>query len=745
MSEQETILRQVLPYLRQLGYQTIRPEQRFGTGSRKVVVDAAVYDDRDQLVASVEVKPDLGSIPERVGPYHPLVQQALRNALVSEAPNVLLTDGIRHLWFRVDFSTGSLEPIEKPPRAVSVSSVSVPFRDTEEVQRIVSISLDHFRRHSHGMWPTAEDVLLDILQAKVQDEISIEEGKKKQFWAAEQEPDEQVMGRLQGLYGAWSSGEILPEAVPHEAWISVVRLLQPFDWLRTDRHFIKPILDRIMSSSMKTTKGQFVTPHGLVDLMVQLVDPQPGERVLDPCCGTGGFVAEVVARWAGANDHKVPWTVFGVDFDPYMVQMARLNLAISGGRPDRVFIANSLDQKALDGVTVHRATFDVAFADPPIGMTAVDELSVLDQYELVQRRRLARQRPEVLFLERCLQLLKPGGRMAIILPEVLVASPRYGFVREWLAETASIDAVISLPFHAFAPAASVKSCILLLRKERSDAEQHIFMAIAQQIGYDQLGRPDNRSDLADILEQYRWQQKSGSVPRQARTWTVALGRSDLTARLDAPFYQPETRRVFERLRGLTVPVVELGEIAQTIARGSVVPTAAFSESGVPVIGSGQISAGELDLLAAQRVPDSFLAKVPDYLVLREGDLLVSVRGQIGKAALVSNRELPAIAGQGTVVVRLVSGTVSPEFLRLLFATEWIRRQLDIYAQRGGAPELHAEDLKKVLVPILEEAAQSRLVDRLRQAAELRKRAEHLEQQVSEDLGAILETGTTNAD
>jgi type I restriction enzyme M protein len=147
--------------------------------------------------------------------------------------------------------------------------------------------------------------------------------------------------------------------------------------------------------------------------------------------------------------------------------------------------------------------YSLVLTNPPFGAVVKDE-RILNDFELGRGK--DRQRTEVLFIERCLALLKPGGRLGIVLPDGILTNTSLQYVRDFILKKAKILAIVSLPQTAFIPAGSgVKASLLFLRKkdnEKENREYHIFMAIVEHIGYDATGRPDE-NDFPQILADYR--------------------------------------------------------------------------------------------------------------------------------------------------------------------------------------------------------------------------------------------------
>ena len=236
--------------------------------------------------------------------------------------------------------------------------------------------------------------------------------------------------------------------------------------------------ESIVTNTLKQERGQFFTPRNIIRLMVEMMDPGEGDTVLDPACGSGGFLVmaldhvrkkiaeelypdeEGILLLDRANsDPKVlararkyaQKKMFGVDFDIDLRKAARMNMVMSGDGHGNIFTFNSLhfpkggDEDAKEAQecgmrcdAMHGGSFDFVFTNPPFGAKIpIDDPEILRQFELGRRWRKdgdswyktddlqKSQPPEILFIERCYQFLKEGGKMAIVLPDGILGNPEY--------------------------------------------------------------------------------------------------------------------------------------------------------------------------------------------------------------------------------------------------------------------------------------------------------------------------------
>jgi type I restriction enzyme M protein len=340
----------------------------------------------------------------------------------------------------------------------------------------------------------------------------------------------------------------------------IVAELQGYSFLSTDIDLKGHAYEEIVGSNLKGDRGQFFTPRNVMHMAVAMLNPKLDEKILDPACGTGGFLVTamnlVIAKLKQdqAKDLGKPeseWnddekkalqsrisemaesSFFGFDIAPELVKATKMNMVMNNDGSGNILRTDSLlpphlweidFKSALAGalkITPAELSnkdsigfFDVIITNPPFGSKIlIKEEYMLDQYaighgwespkktkngEWKKKTVLSASPPEQLFIERCLQLLKPGGRMAIVLPDSILGSPGLGHIRQWLLGEAKIIASLDLDSDTFQPHTGVQTSILILQKktleEKAEEQRtrvlhpyNIFMAVIDKVGHDKRG------------------------------------------------------------------------------------------------------------------------------------------------------------------------------------------------------------------------------------------------------------------
>ena len=245
--------------------------------------------------------------------------------------------------------------------------------------------------------------------------------------------------------------------------------------------------------------GQYFTPREVVEFMVKMVTLDHEERVLDPACGSGGFLLHAMDHIReqasefyaeGTPEHRDYWhdfakeMLFGIEVNNSIARVAKMNMILHDDGHGNVIGNDALENfDTLDSRPdrFQKERFDVILTNPPFGgVVKKEEKPYLEYYDLGKKKKS--QKTEVLFLERCFDFLKwETGKLAIILPDGILNNSSLQYVRDYIEQRFQILAVVSLPQTAFSHyGAGVKPSILFLRKF-SETEYSLYQANINQI------------------------------------------------------------------------------------------------------------------------------------------------------------------------------------------------------------------------------------------------------------------------
>jgi type I restriction enzyme M protein len=305
----------------------------------------------------------------------------------------------------------------------------------------------------------------------------------------------------------------------------IVSELQRFSLVDTETDVKGEAYEEIVGPNLRGDRGEFFTPRNVCNMTMEMLFSlfpeekltSPGElKILDPAVGTGGFLVSGIQKIKSfflnrglkydqlrdAVRDVANTNFFGIDFNPFLVKVAQMNMVMHGDGSANIVHANSLEKTSNwnDEAKrkIHLAEFDIVVTNPPFGTKAViDNPDILEQFELTKfgasspRTALP---PEQLFVERCLDFLKPSGVLGIVLPDSILSNPGLKWIREWILKKAYILASIDLPTETFEPHTGTQTSILILKKKKPEQEKlqedyEIFMAIPEKVGHDRRGNP----------------------------------------------------------------------------------------------------------------------------------------------------------------------------------------------------------------------------------------------------------------
>lgn len=421
---------------------------------------------------------------------------------------------------------------------------------------------------NEGMKKTAFWELLNLIFCKLYDEKrKIQDAAdgisyRRRFWVGAkerftEEGQREVAIRIKGLFNELQESQVFKDVfdgseqimLSDRALAFVASELAKYSFLEATVDVKGTAYETIVSNTLKQEAGQFFTPRNVIRCMVDMLDPDEDTRVLDPACGSGGFLVMVldhvrrkiaqemfpelsgVRLEAKFNTPEVSERVrkyaekmvFGFDFDPDLKKAARMNMVMAGDGHSNIFNINSLDYPdgakedvpkiapvVLDSISQSKdrnfpfekadnnaqGRFDMIFTNPPFGAKVEVDAEIARKYTLNSKA------PEVLFIEACYNFLKPGGKMAIVLPDGILGNPNTESVRIWILKHFKLLASVDLPVETFLPQVGVQASLLFLQK-KTEAEENldytkedydVFMAIVEKVGKDRRGVPIYKRD-----------------------------------------------------------------------------------------------------------------------------------------------------------------------------------------------------------------------------------------------------------
>ena len=388
--------------------------------------------------------------------------------------------------------------------------------------------------------PTAFGELCKLIFVKISDEQKPRRrGEPYQFQIKTHEPSSKLAARINELYNEQKAKdpEVFTESIKVDERVlrTVVSHLEEINLNKTDLDVKGVAFEQFMDGFFKGDFGQYFTPRPVIEFAVKMMKPEHDWDVLDPACGSGGFLLhalDYMRKQAGEyfdketepNEYRDYWHnfaakhLFGIEINDEIARVAKMNMIVHDDGHTNVIsfdALDSIDKMHEKNRGFEADKFDLIITNPPFGSKINSaEKPYLSTYELgntYNAKGVAKPRKnqssEVLFIERIWEFLKPDtGKAAIVLPDGILTNSSTQYVRDFVLEKFQLLAVVSLPQHAFAHfGAGVKASVIFVRKRRenevADENEPIFMAAPELIGYDATGRA-TKSQFDEIIQKY---------------------------------------------------------------------------------------------------------------------------------------------------------------------------------------------------------------------------------------------------
>ena len=524
------------------------------------------------------------------------------------------------------------------------------------------------------------------------------------------------------------------------------------------------------------------------------------DTVLDGCCGSGGFLIEAMAEMSNQiagntslsqleQEHHMSKlrteALWGVDAgtDPQIARIARLNMLLHRDGGSRIYQGDLLDkqlliepgtsldlrleteelQTGLLGNTPQR--FSVVLTNPPFSMNYERkdpaEARILSEYLLSandEGRAVSSLKSSVMFIERYWELLEDQGRLVTVMDNSVLNTATDQSARRFIRENFVVKAIIELPKNAFVKAeSSVSTSVLYLRKKTSPAEQQpaIYMALCTNVGHNDSGRDrPELNQLPSLPDEYCQYEETGTLPDVHRGFIVQsseLNVGNTTRRLDAAYFNPDYFATLAQLDEMSTErgweVVVLDDLLDASNRkgaltGGATPLGArYPDYGPKFIRVQNVHPNRLDwsLETDACIPTDIHNGQLSRSQLQPGDVVFTITGSYGNAAVVPDNFAPANINQHSVRIRVDRDRVKPEYLAAFLNSSLCRPQVDRTATGSSRPALDYRSVRqlRILVPPL--AEQDAIIKKVTAKVEDLRHLESRLSTVGDEMQSILES------
>lgn len=527
----------------------------------------------------------------------------------------------------------------------------------------------------------------------------------------------------------------------------VVRRLEHFDMFGIDEDLNGRLFETFLSATMRGPGlGQFFTPRSIVKMMTRLArlrcTREQQDRVIDACCGSGGFLIEgltimrnqIRSNGSLSKDQKDELTetlcndcLYGIDAGkkPPLARIARINMYLHGDGGSRIYYLDALDKEVLppdeaDPEIVENVQelrdrltdglrFDIALTNPPFSMTKElrneSDRRVLARYDLARKDAEANAlrsslRSSVMFLERYHDLLAPGGKLLTVIDDTLLASEKFAFVRRFLRDHFLIRAIISLPGDAFRRQGSrVKTSVLVLEKKqrKGDSQPSCFGYFSECLGIDDLtpraplpaiqaAREKAETETASISKGY------DAYLAGRRGPGLILKPRQVAGRLDLKFACSQLGRMVEVWRTTGIEVLPLSELvrpAGELIKPSDLPAATFKLLKVSYDGKCEI----------ERERKGIAIKAPAMYRVKAGQMIFStIRATDGAIGIVPDEMDGGVVSETSYTVFDCGTPEDTAYLWAVLRSHELRADMQSLSSGSGRYTTYWPEVGQISIP-----------------------------------------------
>ena len=516
--------------------------------------------------------------------------------------------------------------------------------------------------------------------------------------------------------------------------VYVVGKLQDYYFVKSKRDIIKDAFEVFVGVALRGDSGQFFTPRNIAELMVKIANPNEGSKLLDPACGSGGFLTTALDYIWNNIDTKYKGdiesiqhhrkivaenNIYGIDREAFLVQTTKAYMAIMGDGKSGILHGDTLRHENKNKFEqlkpVFKDGFDVIIANPPYGdKITIDDVNVLKHYKLSKKENkngilsdLNTVNPEVLFTEYIINNLKNGGIGAVLLPEGIFGNPSLNYVRKYILDNCKLLAVIGLPPETFQPFTSVKTSILVIKKEKIDSSKdyEVMFSMCNYVGHDKNGKPITKDDVETIFKDFELFRR-GSLTKISNN-SVIVKKSALEKDKLLPLYANYhvekvnfvSTEQFMTLNDLfdngvlkKLPKTKNNENENRFYSGVEVGSANYlnriDNNSIPFVRTSDIHNMEIDYKSTKHISKSTFDIYSKNQNLEEGDLLFVQDGEflIGECCYIDSDMLNIIIQSHIKIIKVNnvnSFGITPKVLLFLLNENVVKEQLRKFTIKQG--------------------------------------------------------------
>ncbi len=485
--------------------------------------------------------------------------------------------------------------------------------------------------------------------------------------------------------------------------------------------------------------GQFRTPRHIIDFLVAIVDPSKTDTILDPACGTAGFlisafkyIKESVAKKGGSltpdQRKKLIQNFVGYDISPDMVRLSLVNLYLHGFSDPHIYEYDTLSSEER-----WNESYDVILANPPF-------MSPKGGIRPHKRFTISSKRSEVLFVDYIAEHLNPKGRAGIIVPEGVIfqSGTAYKALRKMLVEN-YLYAVVSLPAGVFNPYSGVKTSILLLDTTLAKKSKAILFIKIDNDGYN-LGAQRGEikgGQLEEAIETAKAFKESIVAGTEFENTTIAHSVAKTEIAKNGDYNLSGERYKNIELINSDFEFVKLSEICDV--RDGTHDSPKYIENGYPLITSRNIKAGYIDFTNVNYISREDFDKINKRSIVDDGDIIMPMIGTIGNPIVVKKEKEFAIKNVALIKFNKLS-KVNNHYLKAVLGSDYFSENYKNFSSGSTQKFISLTFIRNLLIPLPPLSIQEEIVAEIdgyqKEIEVLKRKIEDREQKIKDRIDKV---------
>jgi len=611
--------------------------------------------------------------------------------------------------------------------------------------------------------------VVNLLLCKLVDEINKSPEEFLDFCIKEGESEDELLKRIQKFFirnvrdkfkELISENEII--SLNKELVYLFVKELQNISLLQSSKDILGDAFEIFVSKILKDEGGQFFTPPNIIKFMVNYLDPEIDANVFDPACGHGGFLLEVKELiWSkielnfkiqeeSSKNKKVEIisNLYGIDKDSFLAKICNLYLGILSGGTPNIYCEDSLDSfnyRLVARNSIIDNKFDYIFTNPPFGAKIpIDDKRVLGTYLLghiwknfgddnweIQDTLVKKQPPQVLFIERCVQLLKDGGKLGIVLPEGIFGNPSDRYIWQYLMQKGKILGIISLDQNTFQPYTCNKTSIMFFQKLKEKPEDYLIdFAIVNNVGHDKDGKVsyklnkdgtrllDSKGNPIindDLINLHKTLVKCETFNYLKDQNAFKIKLSKIKNSIFIPNYYIGVEKTLKKLsKDINFELTTIEDLTKQkviytnknglLPRGDEIGSHVYGLGDIPFIRTSEINNWEVNLLSNKRTSEEVYEQYEEKQNIETGDILLVKDGGpnlIGKTAYITELDKKIIIQSHIFQIKILENEkcIDSYLLLYLLNLDIVQKQIQAITFVQGTIATIGNRIMEVILPI----------------------------------------------